>query len=166
MFFKILLPVLLMIGFVDYSRAGFEGMNDGASLKIFNRVNCGDGINCSRGKNGIFNIVNTSGISEVTVATATTITPEQCGSTFINGGAIQIELPEASSVIGCKLTFAVGNASNFDINPDDGDQILIETDAAGDSIRSSTLGNTIVIQAISASEWAPIGTVGTWADND
>lgn len=98
------------------------------------------------------------------VATATTITAGQCGSTFINSGAIEIELPEASTVIGCRLTFVTGNAANFDIDPDDADIILIQTNAAGDMIRNATLGNTITIQAISASEWVVVGILGTWAD--
>lgn len=97
-------------------------------------------------------------------ATATTITAIQCGSTFVNSGAVQIELPEASTVIGCRLTFVTTNASNFDINPDNADQILVQTDAAGDAIRNATLGNSITIEAISASQWAPISVVGTWSD--
>lgn len=97
-------------------------------------------------------------------ATATTITAVQCGSTFYNSGAVQMELPEASAVLGCRLTFITANASNFDLNPDNADQILVQTNAAGDAIRNATLGNSITIQALSASEWAPISVVGTWSD--
>lgn len=97
-------------------------------------------------------------------ATATTITVAQCGSTFINSGAVQMELPEASAVLGCRLTFVTGNASNFDVNPDDADQILVQTNAAGDAIRNATLGDSITLEAISASQWAPISVVGSWAD--
>lgn len=97
-------------------------------------------------------------------ATATTITAAQCGSTFINGGAIEIELPEASTVLGCQLTFVTGNASNFDVDPDGGDQILVATNAAGDAMRNATLGNSITIQATSASTWTEIAIVGTWSD--
>lgn len=97
-------------------------------------------------------------------ATATTITAAQCGSTFINAGAIEIELPEASTVVGCRLTFVTANAANFDIDPDAADQILVQTNAAGDMIRNATLGNSITIQAINATQWAPISVSGTWAD--
>lgn len=146
----------------------FEGLNDNVSLKIFNRINCGDGITCSRVGNGVFNMkIGGAGFVQPQVAaTATTITSSQCGSTFINSGAVVMNLPEASSVLGCRLTFITGNASNFDINPDDADIILVETDDAGDSIRNATLGNSIVIEAISATQWAPIATIGTWADNN
>jgi len=34
--------------------AGFEGKNAGASLKIFNKINCSTGMSCSRGANGEF----------------------------------------------------------------------------------------------------------------
>lgn len=97
-------------------------------------------------------------------ATATTITAAQCGSTFSNTGAVQMELPEASTVIGCTLTFVTLNASNFDINPDNGDQILVLTNAVGDAIRNATLGNTVILRAVSASQWAQLAAVGTWTD--
>ncbi len=98
-------------------------------------------------------------------ATAVAITVAQCGSTFINSGAVAMSLPEASTALGCRLTFVTGNASNFDVNPDDADQILVLTNAAGDAIRNATLGNSVVLQAISASEWAVIGKEqGTYTD--
>lgn len=97
-------------------------------------------------------------------ATATTLTAAQCGSSIINTGAVQVELPEASTVLGCRYTFITGNASNFDVNPDDADQILVQTNAAGDAMRNATLGNAITIEAISASQWAPVSVQGTWSD--
>lgn len=97
-------------------------------------------------------------------ATATTITAAQCGSTFSNSGAVQMELPEASTVIGCTLTFVTLNASNFDVNPDNADQILTQTNAVGDAMRNATVGNSIMIRAVSASQWAVIGINGTWSD--
>lgn len=101
-------------------------------------------------------------------ATATTITAAQCGSTFYNSGAVQMELPEASTVLGCQLTFIVANAANFDVNPDNADQILVLTNAAGDMIRSATLGQSITLEALSASEWVQVaaGAGAAWADAD
>lgn len=98
--------------------------------------------------------------------TTTTATAAQCGSTFINSGAGVVTLPEASTVLGCRYTFVVGNASNFDVNPADGtDTIQILTNAAGDAIRNATLGSSIMIQAVSADAWAVIGKEqGTWSD--
>lgn len=100
-------------------------------------------------------------------ATATTITASQCGSTFINSGAVEMELPEASTVLGCQLTFIVGNASTFTIDPDAADQLMLVTDAAGDSLAADAVGESIVIEAISASAWAPVGAEkGTWTDSN
>jgi hypothetical protein len=100
-------------------------------------------------------------------ATATTITAAQCGSTFINAGAIEMELPEASTVLGCRLTFIVGNVSNFTVDPDAADQIVLLTNAAGDSLIADAIGESLTIQAISASEWAPVGAEkGTWTDSN
>lgn len=100
-------------------------------------------------------------------ATATTITAAQCGSTFISGGAVEMELPEASTVLGCRLTFVVNHASNFTIDPDAGDQIALLTNAAGDSLIADAVGESIVLEAISASQWAPIGAQqGTWTDSN
>lgn len=103
-------------------------------------------------------------LNKLVAATATTITASQCGETFYNTGAVVINLPEASGALGCKLTFVTLNASNFDVNPDDADQILVLTNAAGDAIRNATLGNTVVLQSMSASQWVEISAVGTWSD--
>lgn len=100
-------------------------------------------------------------------ATATTITAAQCGTTFISGGAIEMELPEASTVLGCRLTFVVNNASNFTIDPDAADIIQIATNAAGDSLIADLPGESITLEAISATQWAVIGTpYGTWTDSN
>jgi len=175
--FALLLTCLIS----EKSFAGFEGLNKGQSLKLFNRINCGDGITCT--KTGNMFTVTASGEFESDItgdgsqkivgfaqnqvaATATTATAAQCGSTFINSGAVQIDLPVASTVLGCRYTFVTGNASNFDVNPAAADQILVQTNAVGDSIRNATLGNTITLQAVAANSWAVVGILGTWADND
>lgn len=165
---KKLLALVSVMVMCATAHAGFEGLNEGSSLAVFNRINCKSGIQCSKGSKGMMDIEYTGEgvLQNRAVASATTITAEQCGGTFINSGAVQIELPEASAVLGCRLTFITANASNFDVNPDDADQILVQTNAAGDSIRNATLGNSITIEAISASQWAPVAVVGTWSDND
>lgn len=150
--------------------AGFEGLNQDVSLKLFNKINCGSGLTCSKVKDK-FNVVFSGGVGSASLqsrvaATATTITVSQCGSTFYNAGAVEMELPEASAVLGCRLTFVTLNAANFDLDPDAADQILVQTNAVGDSVRNATLGNTITIEAVSASQWAVVGILGTWTDNN
>ena len=98
-------------------------------------------------------------------STTTTLTAAQCKSTIVNDSADVVSLPEASTVLGCRYTFIVGNVSNFDINPDNADQIMLLTDAAGDAIRADAIGESVTLEAISASAWAPVGAEkGTWTD--
>lgn len=168
---------VLTLSLFTTANAGFEGLSSSTSLKVFNRINCGSGLTCTRTAKGTFDMVAGSaslvgsGTQKITgfvnnriLATATTLTAAQCGSTIYNGGAIEIELPEASAVLGCRFTFVTLNAANFDIDPDAADQILVQTNAAGDMIRNATLGNSITIEAVSASQWAVVGILGTWAD--
>lgn len=147
--------------------AGFRGYDESSDLKLFSAIACeGSGISCSRGtRDKLVVAVSPLGVLRTPVlATATTITSAQCGSTFYNAGAIEMELPEASTVIGCRLTFVTLNAANFDIDPDAADIILVQADAAGDKIRNATLGNTVTLEAVSASQWVVVGILGTWAD--
>jgi hypothetical protein len=109
-------------------------------------------------------------------STTTGLTIAQCGSTIINDSADVLTLPEASTALGCRYTFVVANASNLDINPNDGtDQILAFADyagagatispSAGDAIRGATVGMSITVEAVGANAWAVIGGAqGTWAD--
>lgn len=99
-------------------------------------------------------------------ATAVTATVAQCGATFINSGAVEVDLPEASTALGCRYTFITGHASNFDVDPEDSDQIAVLTNAAGDKIRNATVGNSVTLEAISASLWAVVAVYGTWSDAD
>jgi len=153
----------MLMSFV--ASAGFEGLNQGVSLKLFNRLDCSSGLSCTKLKDKMIVSVSDLGILRARVlASAVTITADQCGSTFYNAGAIEMELPEASAVIGCRLTFVTLNAANFDIDPDAADQILVQTNAVGDMIRNATLGNSITLEAVSASQWVVVGILGTWAD--
>lgn len=95
------------------------------------------------------------------------VTIAMCGGTFYNSQAIQFNLPEASTAIGCELTFVVLHASNLDINPDNADIIVTATNSAGDMIRSATAGDTVTLKAMTASQWVvksmyPANT--DWAD--
>lgn len=110
-------------------------------------------------------MVAAGGIQARVAATATTITSSQCGSTFYNSGAVVIKLPKlATSNLGCRLTFIVANASNFDINPDDADTILNSTNVTGDASRNATLGGSIVLEGVSTTQWAVVAINGTWTD--
>lgn len=161
-----LLSLLLALVFSVTAIAGFEGMNAGTSLNVFNRINCSTGVSCTRVKDKFtITSVNTGVLeSQVAIATDTTATIAQCGSTFINSAAAKVNLPEASTALGCQMTFVTGLAANFDVNPDNADMIEVQTDVAGDMVRNAATGSSITIQAISGSQWAPISVTGTWSD--
>lgn len=109
-------------------------------------------------------------------STTTSITAAQCGSTFVSNSADVMALPEASTVLGCRLTFICGTADDFDINPDDADIIgpvnsvaagtgAAITPSAGDAIRCTDIGSSIVLEAIAADRWAAVGVGnGAWSD--
>ncbi len=106
-------------------------------------------------------------VTDVGATNPFTVTVAMCGETFYNSQANQTNLPEASTAIGCKLTFVCGHASNFDINPDDADVMLFAANAAGDMLRSATVGDTLTVQAIDATNWAVLSmypAAGDWAD--
>lgn len=101
-------------------------------------------------------------------STSVGITAAQCGSTFVSNSADVMVLPEASTVLGCRLTFICGTADDFDVNPADAtDTIGITgalTPSAGDAIRCTDIGAGFVLQAVGNDLWAVISTNGTITD--
>lgn len=104
--------------------------------------------------------------------TTTSITAAQCGSTFVGDSADVITLPEASTVLGCRLTFVSGTADDVDINPADGtDQIGSITasggtinPSAGDAIRITDIGSSVTLEAVGANLWVAIAHNGPITD--
>lgn len=160
--------ILFLLTIASTSFGSVQAFNSSdLNLGNVSKIKCGSNVTCAitSGKLNISIVGVVGTLVNSVAATATTITAAQCGTTFYNTGAVQMELPVASAgLIGCRLTFATANATNFDINPDNAAQILVETNAVGDAMRNATLGNTITIQLISATQWAPISVVGTWTD--
>lgn len=114
-----------------------------------------------------------SGFLQAQVASTTTsITAAQCGSTFVSNSADVMDLPEASTVLGCRITFIAGTADDFDINPADGtDQIMpitasggTITPSAGDAIRLTDKGASVTLEAIDADSWAAVAHNGAITD--
>lgn len=162
---KKMLTVIGILFFAMTAFAGIRGYQNTTDLGLVQSVKCSTGLTCSKVGDKL-QIVSGVALASPVAATATTITASQCGGTFYNTGAVVINLPEASVALGCTLSFVTLNASNFDVNPDNADQILVATNAAGDSIRNATLGNTITLRAVSASQWVVIAQTGTYLDNN
>lgn len=117
-------------------------------------------------------------LQKQTASTTVAITAAQCGQTLVSNSADVMTLPEASTVLGCRLTFVCGTADDFDVNPADAsDQILsVSTTngttavvtlapAAGDAIRCTDIGGSITLEATGANAWAQVaGGNGVWTD--
>lgn len=170
---KKILFTLFGLLLVFSAHAGFEGLNDDVSLDIFNRINCGQRVECTRKGNGVFNIAESGVQNQITITTSTGALSTQCGSTFVSSAVAVISLPEASGLLGCQYTFINGSTpvANFDINPDDLNEIQLFANAVGDAIRQVSPGGAITLEAVlpllgptSTGAWAPIGLSGTWSD--
>lgn len=157
---------MLLIGlfFTMTSFAGVGGYNGTTNLGLFANVKCSTGTTCTKSGDKL-QIAAVASPAAFVAATATTLTASQCGTTFYNTGAVVVKLPKSSaSLLNCIFHFVTMNASNFDINPDDADRILILTDATGDAIRNATIGNNITLKAVSATQWTQTSGVGTYTD--
>lgn len=113
-----------------------------------------------------------SGFLQSQVAsTSVAITAAQCGKTFVSNSADVMVLPEASTVLGCRLTFVSGTADDFDINPADATDVIgpisVATaiaPSAGDAIRITDIGSAVVLEAVGADLWAVISSNGAVTD--
>lgn len=164
--FHVVLSVLL---FTAVAYAGFQGFQGTTDLGLFSKVKCGTGLSCSK-VGGTFSMVNSNvGVLQSQVASTTVaITSAQCGSTFVSNSADVMTLPEASTVLGCRLSFVCGTADDFDVNPADASDTILPTGAltpsAGDAIRCTDAGAGFVLEAVGANAWAVISTNLTITD--
>jgi hypothetical protein len=79
-------------------------------------------------------------------------------------GAITATLQGAAA--GANYCFYVAAAQALNIDPATGDQIGSLTNAAGDMISNSTAGSSVCLVAVDATNWLPVGVVGTWTDEN
>jgi hypothetical protein len=177
-----ILAVLALLTFGAESFGAVRAFNHlNTNLGIQRDLKCTDGVSCSvvNGKlvfaingplsleDGIAGAGELVGFRSNQETAAANVTPSvsQCGSTFINSGAVELELPSAATVgLGCRITLVTMNPANFDADPNGTDLILGLTNAAGDKIRNATLGNSVTIETVSPSAWAPVDVYGTWSD--
>ncbi len=90
------------------------------------------------------------------------LTIAESGTTFTNtgdGDGSLHTLPEASTALGMYFTFSVTAAQTLTVNPKDGtDQIQGLTNAAGDSISSAAVGDSITLLAAEDDTWVVVST--------
>ena len=164
--FGFLLVALTFAFLAPEANAGFRAYNGTQDLKVMQGITCASGMDCTVGKNGqlLMATAGSNALRTRVAATTATVTASACGKTYYNTAAAVVTLPLASTVLGCRITFVTGNASNFDVNPNNSDTILVVTNAAGDAIRNATVGNSIELEATAALQWTQVSVVGTWTD--
>jgi hypothetical protein len=79
------------------------------------------------------------------------VTAAMSRTVFFNDQAAEFDLP--ADPTGMVFTFVVDNASNLTIDPNGTDRIWGATDANGDYLRSSTVGDTITLVGTDADSW-------------
>jgi hypothetical protein len=80
-------------------------------------------------------------------------------------GGQTFTLPAAA--VGRHFIFSLSAAQYIEVDPQNEDQIIGLTDAAGNKIRSdTTIGTTVELIAIDSSKWLPIRKIGSWSDMD
>jgi hypothetical protein len=82
-------------------------------------------------------------------------------------GGQTFTLPPAT--VGMHFVFSLSAAQYIEIDPQNDDQIIGLTDAAGNKIRSdpATIGSTVELVAVDSTKWLPIRTtIGIWDDMD
>ena len=175
---KFLVSVLFLAVLVFSTNlfAGFEGMNGGSSLKIFDRINCGTNVTCTRTSRGIFNIASATAVvgdgtgsmygylQEQGTATTSTLTAADCGKSYVTATTAEFDLPEASTVLGCRYTFTNGTTDVLTVDPYDNDFLYRVADASSDSITSDLIGNSVTLEAITALGWAAVHYTTSWTD--
>jgi len=95
---------------------------------------------------------------------AYTVTTAESGALFTNdgaSGAITFTLPSLAG--GLSYCFTANDNQTVAVDPDGTDQILSETNAAGDMITSGAQFDVICLVGVTDG-WLPVETTGTWAD--
>jgi hypothetical protein len=187
--------LLMAVVFAASFASAFQASNGTTDLKNFNKIKCSTGLTCSRSGDAMLVVSSPSitgplsvtgaivgdgtgalsGMKQSQVAsTSVAIVAAQCGKTFVSNSADVMVLPEASTVLGCRLTFVGGTADDFDINPADATDTIAAitasggtiTPSAGDAIRITDIGASVVLEAIGANAWAAVSHNGVLTDVD
>lgn len=162
--FKLIFVAFVAVLLATAAYAGFRAYDEEVLIGAGVDLRCGANISCVKQANGVLMSVEQE---QESMSANLTLTSAMCGSSVINSGSFTATLPEASANLGCRFTFIVGAASELTIDPDDADQIVLLTNAAGDSLVADAIGESVVLEAISASAWAPVGAEqGTWTDSN
>lgn len=148
--------------------------NSDVSVAQSSEVKCGPNISCAL-SSGKLLLKSTS--TQVAVTGNATITAAQCGSTFVSSATGVLTLPEASTVLGCRISVVCGTTDDVDLNPADTTDVIgiagsitgsntttTIAPSAGDAIRCTDVGAGFTVEAVGANLWAVLRTTGVITD--
>ena len=98
-------------------------------------------------------------------ATSYTLLPSDSGTIFTNEGAsalVTFTLPTA--LAGLRYSFIIQDVDGIQVDAATGDTIRIgaSVSAGAGNINATTIGNTVTLVAINATEWIALSREGTW----
>jgi hypothetical protein len=171
---QFILALALMFSVLPAHAVEFRS-STGAYNGQANKIECGPSVDCPV-VNGVAKV--TTGYQDQVASTTTSLTAAQCGSSIVSNSADVVTLPEASTVLGCRFTFICGTADDFDVNPADASDTIGRVvsvtgtntatalaPAAGDAIRCTDIGSSIILEAVGNDLWVSVGASnGTWTD--
>lgn len=179
---KKLSAILLALVFAIPATASVRVYNNAnLNLGSQNSIQCGGNIACSLSAGKLLlDVDSTLNTMRQTQSAGTTaaLTSAACGTTIVSDSADVQVLPEASTVLGCRITFVCGTADDYDVNPADATDTIgrvsvvtgsnttaVLTPSAGDAIRCTDIGSSIMLEAVGNDLWAAIGgSNGIWTD--
>ncbi|OPY91881.1 MAG: hypothetical protein A4E73_01685 [Syntrophaceae bacterium PtaU1.Bin231] len=98
---------------------------------------------------------------KVMSATDSQLSVSDCGKVITNSNSAELLLP--APTVGCEFWFYT-RVANLVVNPStDAYYIRAHTNAAGDKLQNTTVGNALYLIATSTTEWMGFN-YGTWSD--
>lgn len=156
---KALILICMVLSVLSFnSFAGFEGKQDGDSLKIFNKINCSTGLTCTKSGSDFKMTVTSAGQVEGLNSQALAIFDYDFA---VDGGAIGaittgVTLPAKAIITDCyfrvETQLVDAGSGTLAVSCEDANNIFSAADFTGNAAGSFVAG-------------APLGTVATMVDD-
>lgn len=94
-----------------------------------------------------------------------TVQTTDTGSVIRTTNAITLTLPGAA--VGLNFCIYNGDGSDLVLDPPDGaDYVLVLTNAGGDRLTNTTIGDSVCLVGIDNTHWIALQRIGTWSDGN